>query len=223
MAGLRRRVGLLGGTFDPPHVGHLALARSARDALGLHEVRLIPTGQSWQKPTARTAAADRLAMVRCALQGVAPTEGLVADDREVRRSGPTYTVDTLTELRSELGPEAALVLILGSDQLHNLASWHRWNELLDLAHLAVTQRERVALSGLPQPVQALLDAHGQGALPDTPSGAIVLFRMPAVPVSATVLRQQIGRGEPVSGLTPSAVLDYIAAHHLYRADPPSSA
>jgi len=72
-------------------------------------------------------------------------------------------------------------------------------------------------------VQALLDAHGQDALPDTPAGAIVLFRMPAVPVSATVLRQQISRGEPVSGLTPAAVLDYIAAHHLYRADPPSSA
>lgn len=219
----RRRIGLLGGTFDPPHVGHLALARSARDAMGLNEVRLIPTGQSWQKPNARTAASDRLAMVHCALQGVGPAEGLVADDREVRRSGPTYTVDTLAELRKEVGPEAALVLILGSDQLHNLASWHRWRELLDLAHLAVTQRERVALSGLPEPVQALLDTHGQDALPDAPAGAIVLFRMPAVPVSATVLREQIRRCEPVSGLTPPAVLDYIAAHHLYRAGPPSSA
>ena len=223
MAESRRRIGLLGGTFDPPHVGHLALARSARDALGLHEVRLIPTGQSWQKPNARTAASDRLAMVRCALQGVAPAEGLVADDREVRRSGATYTFDTLTELRQEVGPEAALVLILGSDQLHNLASWHRWRELLDLAHLAVTQRERVALSGLPEPVQALLDTHGHDALPDTPAGAIVLFRMPAVPVSATVLRSQIARGEPVSGLTPTAVLDYIALHGLYRAGFSSSA
>ncbi len=223
MADSRRRIGLLGGTFDPPHVGHLALARSARDALGLHEIRLIPTGQSWQKPTSRTAASDRLAMVHCALQGVAPAEGLVADDREVRRSGPTYTVDTLTELRQDFGPDAALVLILGSDQLHNLASWHRWRELLELGHLAVTQRERVALSGLPAEVQDLLDNHGRDALPDAPAGAIVLFRMPAVPVSATVLREQISRGESVSGLTPPAVLDYIASHHLYRAGPSSSA
>lgn len=217
----RRRIGLLGGTFDPPHVGHLALARSARDALGLNEVRLIPTGQSWQK-TGRTPALDRLAMVRCALQDVSATEGLLVDDREVRRSGPTYTVDTLTELRRELGPQPALVLVLGSDQLHNLATWHRWQELFGLAHVAVTQRERISLSGLPEAVQTELDARGKEALPDAPSGAIVFFRMPAVPVSATVLRAQLARNEPVSGLTPTAVLDYIAAHGLYRAGSPSS-
>lgn len=219
---VRRRIGLLGGTFDPPHMGHLALARSARDALGLHEVRLLPTGQSWQKPTDRTPAIHRRAMVACALQGLAPEEGLTLDDREVRRSGATYTIDTLTELRSELGPQPALVLIMGSDQLHNLATWHRWRELLDLAHIAVTQRERVALSGLPAPVQAELEARGQEALPDAPAGSIVFFRMPAVAISATVLRTQISRGEPVSGLTPPAVLDYIAAHSLYPARPPFS-
>jgi len=160
--------------------------------------------------------------VRCALQDVSATEGLLVDDREVRRSGPTYTVDTLTELRRELGPQPALVLVLGSDQLHNLATWHRWQELFGLAHVAVTQRERISLSGLPESVQTELDARGKEALPDAPSGAIVFFRMPAVPVSATVLRAQLARNEPVSGLTPTAVLDYIAAHGLYRAGSPSS-
>ncbi len=202
-------------------MGHLALARSARDALGLNEVRLIPTGQSWQKGN-RTPAVHRLAMLKCALQGVSAAEGLVVDDREVLREGPTYTVDTLTELRQALGAQPALVLVLGSDQLHNLATWHRWRELFGLAHLAVTQRERVSLSGLPEVVQAELDARGADALPDTPCGAIVFFRMPPVPVSATVLRAHLARKEPVSGLTPPSVLDYIAAHGLYRAGPPIS-
>jgi nicotinate-nucleotide adenylyltransferase len=202
-------------------VGHLALARSARDALALDEVRLVPTGQSWQKPSDRTAAVHRQAMVACALQGLDPQEGLHLDDREVRREGPSYTVETLAELRAELGEQVALVLILGSDQLHNLASWHRWRELFDLAHLAVTQRERVPLTGLPELVQQEVDTRGQDALPDRPAGSIVFFRMPAVAVSATVLRAQIARGEPVSGLTPATVLDYIAVHSLYAARPTS--
>jgi nicotinate-nucleotide adenylyltransferase len=217
----RRRIGLLGGTFDPPHIGHLALARSARDALALQEVRFLPTGQSWQKPSGRTPAAHRMAMVTCALEGLDPAEGLRVDDREVRRSGPSYTVDTLGELRAELGEHPALVLIIGSDQLHNLASWHRWQDLFRFAHVAVTQRERVPLTGLPEPVQQALEARGCEALPDAPAGSIVFFRMPAVPVSATVLRDHLARGEAVSGLTPPAVLDYIAAHSLYAAQPPS--
>jgi nicotinate-nucleotide adenylyltransferase len=202
-------------------MGHLALARSARDALALQEVRLLPTGQSWQKPADRSSATHRLAMVACALQGIAPAEGLRLDDREVRRSGPSYTVDTLAELRAELGEHPALILILGSDQLHNLASWHRWQDLFRLAHVAVTQRERVPLTGLPEAVQQAVEHRGQEALPDAPAGSIVFFRMPAVPVSATVLRAHLAQGEPVSGLIPPAVLDYIAAHSLYAARPPS--
>ncbi len=189
----RRRIGLLGGTFDPVHVGHLALARAARDALGLDELRFVPTGRSWQKTGVGVDAAARLDMVRLA---AATTPGFVVDDREVRRGGPSYTIDTLLELRAELGQEPALVLVLGSDQLRNLATWHRYDELLRHAHIAATQRGAHRLTGLDPRVEALLAAHGRDALPDAPAGAIVFFRMPPVPVSGTALRQQLaGHGE----------------------------
>jgi nicotinate-nucleotide adenylyltransferase len=212
----RRRIGIVGGTFDPPHVGHLALARAARDAWALDEVRLMPTGRSWQKAGAGASAAQRLDMVRLALAGVAPAERLVVDDREVRRDGPTYTVDTLRELRAELGDEPMLVLVLGSDQLRNLHTWHRWRELFDLAHVVATQRERVPLDALPPELEAELAARGGDALPDAPAGAIAFFRMPPVAVSATALRAQLGRGERPAGLSPPAVLDYIETNGLYR-------
>jgi nicotinate-nucleotide adenylyltransferase len=212
----RRRIGLVGGTFDPPHFGHLALARSARDALRLDEVRLIPTGRSWQKDDAGASPAQRLEMTRLALRDVPAAEGLLVDDREIRRGGPTYTLDTLLELRAELGPEPMLVLVLGSDQLRNLPTWHRWEELFEHAHVAATQRERIGLDALPDAVEAALSQRGRDALPDTPAGSIVLFRMPAVPVSATALRAQLGRGERPDGLSPPPVLDYIDSNRLYR-------
>ncbi len=212
----RRTIGVVGGTFDPPHVGHLALARSARDALGLDEVRLMPTGQSWQKASAGASSAQRLEMVRLALRGIDPTERLLVDDREALKDGPTYTVDTLTAMRAAWGPEVAIVLVLGSDQLHNLATWSRWQTLFTLAHLAVTQRERVSLEGLPAVVEAEVSQRGSDALPDAPAGGIVFFRMPAVAVSATALRAQLARGERPDGLSPPAVLDYIDSHRLYR-------
>jgi nicotinate-nucleotide adenylyltransferase len=210
----RRRIGLLGGTFDPIHVGHLALARAAREALLLDELRFIPTGQSWQKSGSGVDAAARLEMVRLA---VGATPGFVVDDREVRRAGASYTIDTLIELRAELGPEPALVLVLGSDQLRNLATWHRYRELLDHAHIAVTQRGTHPLATLDAPVEALLAAHGRDALPDAPAGAVVFFRMAPVPVSATALRERLARGERPAELLPPAVLDYIERHRLYRA------
>jgi nicotinate-nucleotide adenylyltransferase len=212
----RRRIGLVGGTFDPPHVGHLALARAARDAFALDEVRLVPTGRSWQKASAGASSAQRLEMTRLALAGLPADERLVVDDREVRRDGPTYTVDTLAELRTELGGEPMLVLVIGSDQFRRLPTWHRWRELFGLAHLAATQRERVGLDGLPAALEAELAARGRQSLPDAPAGAIVLFSMPAVPVSATALRAQLQRGERPDGLSPPAVLDYIGSNRLYR-------
>lgn len=215
----RRRVGILGGTFDPPHVGHLALARSARDAMQLDEVRLMPTGHSWQKSAAGASALQRLEMVRIALRDVGPAEGLRADDREVLRGGQTYTVDTLEALRHELGPDVMLVLIVGSDQLRNLATWRNWQRLFDLAHIAATQRERISLDDLPPEVEAEVASRGRDALPDAPAGSIVFFRMPAVAVSATGLRAQLAAGERPDALSPPAVLDYIQSHRLYRRSP----
>lgn len=208
----RQRIGILGGTFDPVHVGHLALARTARAALALDEVRLVPTGASWQKRGVVASAEQRLTMVELAIAG---EPGIVADAREVRRAGASYTVDTLAELRAELGPEPAIVLLLGSDQLLNLPTWHRWRELCGFAHIACTQRERVSLDLLPDAVEALVRQAGRERLPDAASGAIVFFSMPPVPVSATALRAQLARGERPAELVPRAVLDYIETNHLY--------
>jgi nicotinate-nucleotide adenylyltransferase len=209
----RPRIGLLGGTFDPVHVGHVALGRAACEALKLDELRLIPTGRSWQKDGTGASKTQRLEMAQLAASGRPHWQ---VDDRELRREGATYTIDTLRELRAELGEDASLVLILGSDQLRNLASWQAYRALLDYAHIAATQRGPDRLADFDERVEALLAAHGREALPDAPAGAIVFFRMPAVPVSATGLRAAIGRGERPAELLPAGVLDYIDRYHLYR-------
>ena len=215
---VRPRIGLLGGTFNPIHIGHLALARAARVALQLDAVRLIPTGQPWQKGPGITPATHRLAMTQLAARA---EPWLSVDNREVLRPGLTYTVDTLAELRAQEGSAAALILLLGSDQLRNLATWYRYERLLELAHIAVTQRGLSSLTDLPSAVEALVQRHGRDALPDEPCGSIVFFRMPAVPVSATVLRQQLAAGERPIELLPEGVLDYIDRHGLYRVQAPS--
>lgn len=242
---MRQRIGLLGGSFDPIHVGHLALGRAAAVALRLDRMLVIPTGHSYQKLNRQqTSAEHRLAMTRLAVDALhaeigvgapAPTAeapvgapGGIAtqatgacrwevDDIEVRRDGPSYTVDTLAALRARVGPGPALILILGSDQLHNLATWHRWRDLLTFAHIAATQREHVSLADLPPAIDALLTRHGADALPDTPAGTIVLFRMPAVAVSATALRRGLANDRPVDALLPTAVADYARSHGLYAA------
>jgi len=211
------RYGLLGGSFDPIHVGHLALARSAQAALKLTGLIFMPTGHSWQKEHQRTPGEHRLAMVELALASADGTaHGWRADAREVQREGPTYTIDTLKSLRQELAPEAALVLLMGSDQLRNLATWYQYEHLLDYCHIAATQREQISLHSFPAPVEALLAAHGREALSDNPAGDIVFFRMPAVPVSSTRLREQLAGGDTFPELLPDGVGDYINQHQLYR-------
>ena len=215
MSVTRPRIGILGGTFDPVHVGHLALARAARDALALDEVRFVPTAHSWQKGAAGADARQRLAMVRLAISS---SPGFAVDAREVERGGSSYTIDTLQALRAELGPKPSLVLLIGSDQLRNLWSWRRANELLDYAHIACTQRGPADPTPYAPEVEALIDAHGRDALPDEACGSIVFFTMPPVPVSATALRAQLARGARPRELVPPEVLDYIETHRLYRRD-----
>ena len=217
------RIGLLGGSFNPVHVGHLAIGRAAVDALALDRLVAIPTGNSWQKSGTKHAqieARHRLAMMQIALASMSPDRSAgcpwTVDDIEVRRTGPSYTIDTLQALRRRYGLSPALILILGSDQLRNLDTWHRWHELLDYAHIAATQRERVPLTDLPEPVERLVTARGRQALPDTPSGSIVFFQMPPVAVSATALREQLSRGECPEELQPPGVADYIRQHRLYQ-------
>jgi nicotinate-nucleotide adenylyltransferase len=214
-------IGLLGGSFDPIHVGHIAIARAAAIALKLDEVQLLPAGQPWQKKELKTSAADRLAMVEIAVKAT-PTLGdadakVVVNAIEALQSKPTFTVETLEALYS---PNNRLVLILGSDQLHNLPTWHRYEDLLKYCHLAVTQRQAAGLQNLPPVIDSLVANFGRDALPDAPSGTIVFFRMPPVAVSSTQLRMALKAKSPqtalVANLLPKGVFQYITEHQLYQ-------
>ena len=132
-----RRVGILGGTFDPVHIGHLRGALEVAELFALDEVRLVPSARPPHRERPQVSADDRLAMVRCAVEGVPP---LTVDDRELHRERPSYTIDTLESLRSELAADDQLFLVLGWDAFCGLPSWHRWEELLLHCHLLVLQR-----------------------------------------------------------------------------------
>jgi nicotinate-nucleotide adenylyltransferase len=194
-----RRIGLLGGAFDPPHNAHLAVARAALDQLDLDELRVIPTGLAWHKSRALTPPDHRLAMVRLAFAGL---PRVLIDDRELRRSGPTYTIDTVEALRSE-HPQAELYLIIGGDQWASLTTWRRWQELVQLVHLCVADRPDLAQSG---PTRG----------PDDRS--VIHLQVTPMPLSATDLREHLAAGRPIaqrSGDLPEAVARYISEHHLY--------
>ena len=191
-----KRIGLFGGTFDPPQLAHLALARAARDALQLDEVRWIPSGQPWQKNHAVTDARHREAMVRLAIAG---ERGFVLERCELERAGPSYTLHTVQELRLPQ-PDAQWVLLIGADQYNNLHTWRGWRELLGLVTLAVAPRPGVTMRADPE--VALV-----------PHQAVPL---PPMPISATDIRARVQRGESISGLVSDTVASYIDQHHLYR-------
>lgn len=213
-------LGILGGTFDPIHCGHLELARELFAALPLSAVRLVPAGDPPHRTVPVASANHRLAMVELAVAG---NPGLEFDAREIRRQGPSYTVATLEELRAE-EPARPLALIVGADAFLGLPAWHRWRELFDLAHLVVVARPGVELDLVQAP--ALL-AQWEGrraddacALVAAPAGAIVTQPVTAHDISATAIRAELARGpvgfDAVRNLLPPAVLAYIERNHLYR-------
>ena len=197
--GATARLGLYGGTFDPPHHAHLALARLARDHLQLDELKLVPAGNPWQKADRPMApAADRAQMLRLAIQG---EPGLVVDEIELRRPGPSYTIDTVIELRHQQ-PDADWFLVLGQDQYARLHTWHRWQDLVSLVTLAVAGRD-----GEPPTPSAPLAAvpHRELALP-----------LPPMALSSSDVRARLARGEGIAEVVPAAVARYIDRTHLYR-------
>lgn len=210
-------LGLIGGTFDPVHYGHLRLAEEAREMLGLAEVRWIPAGRPPHRAVPRVAAAHRLEMVRRAVAGNA---AFSVDDAETTSDGPSYTVTTLERLRAEAG-QRPLVLLMGADAFLGLPTWHRWRELFELAHIGVATRPGFALS--PDEWPAELSKAGAGRLGSdaavlrtAPAGRIVGFDMTPLSISASLLRAQLAAGSSVRYLLPDPVREYIDRQQLYR-------
>ena len=181
-------IGILGGTFDPVHNAHLAMARAALDHLGLDHVLFIPTGHTRYRAPSTTPGKDRAAMLRLAIEGE-PRFGV--DERELRPGATGYTVDTLRALRSELG-DAELHLLMGADQYVKLDSWHHPAEVRRLARIGVFGRPGFALDG-----------------------KVNLIPMAPMPVSASEIRARAKRGENLGDVVPPAVANYIARHRLY--------
>lgn len=213
------RLGILGGTFDPPHRGHVALAQLFLEHLALDELLWIPTGQSWQKGSDVTPAEDRLHMTEIAAASVVPGDAFVHVSRmEVDRAGPSYTIDTVTQLREEYGPQASMSWLMGADQLLRLHTWHGWEALFQHVHLCIATRPGFELSTLDGPVREAMSAR----LADThliqcsPSGHMWIDQTLAVDLSSTGLRERLAHEEVADDRLPDGVAHYIASHGLYR-------
>lgn len=209
-----------GGTFDPVHNGHLAVARTVRDALSA-QVALLPAHDPPHKGPTRADAVQRAGMLDLAVNG---EPGLCVDRRELGRKGPSWTVDTLTELRSELGIEAPIAWLIGADSLLQLTSWHRWRELFELAHILVVDRPGAAVEAdalrmqAPEVLAEIMPRwRDPGQLADASCGGFACVPMPALrPESSTELRRRIRDGEPWQDWVSPAVAAYIIHHGLYQ-------
>jgi len=210
-------LGLLGGTFDPIHFGHLRLAEECADSLRLGEIRLIPAAKPWQRSGLISAIEHRLEMVRLGVEG---NPRLRLDARESERIGPSYTVDTLAGLRAELGETRPLVMIVGSDQFLNLPTWHRWQKLFEFAHIAVARRanESFDLGELPAALAAMVTnrlTNDRSALAE-PSGRVFSIEMTPLKISSSQIRTLVRTRQSPRYLMPAAVYDYILQHGLYQ-------
>ena len=202
------RLGVFGGAFDPPHLAHVALVEAAVAALQLDQVRVLPTGLAWHKTRTLSEAHPRLAMTRLAYQHLPQ---VVVDDREIRRSGASFTVDTLRELQAEF-PQAQLYLLLGDDQRRALPSWHQIDEIGRIAIICAAGRDMA--------VRAWNEKPGTSQTPtplsDTLQARIRTLEMPLMPHSATDIRELLAKEQAITSLVPPAVERYIHEHHLYR-------
>ena len=216
-----RPIGILGGTFDPIHHGHLRIAQEALEQCDLAQVRFVPCGTPPHRPAPQASAKARWEMVRLALNG---HPDFLVDVREVFRTDPCYTVDTLAGLRAELGAQQPLCLILGGDAFMQLHTWHEWKRLFELAHIVVLQRAgglplgnamNSADPALQEEYRARL-APGSGVLHEAPNGAIFVADMPALEISSTDIRRRCAEGKNVRYLVADAVANYINTNSLYR-------
>ena len=198
-------IGVLGGTFDPIHIGHLAVAEEVRARLNLAEVVLVPTGRPWLKTKSPVSAVEhRMEMVRLA---IADKSGLKLSAVEVERPGPSYTVDTIAELQGQLGVGDELFFIVGWDNLAQLPKWKEPSRLIKMCHLVVVPRPGYALPSL-EALEALIPGL---------SRKVVLLDKPEVDIDATEIRNRVAHGLSISQLVPEVVDEYIRQHRLYLA------
>jgi len=210
------RIAMLGGTFDPVHMGHLRSAVELGEALALDAVHMIPAYVPPHRKMPGISAEHRLAMLEA---GIGDTPGLVADDREVRRSGHSYSVDTLASLREEWGDQARLVMAVGHDAFLGLPDWHQRERLLSLAHIVVIDRPDHEAPLEPE-LASLIEGREVAsveALMAAPAGRLLRLRLPSrMAIAATEVRRRLQRGLSVRYLIPESVERYIATHGLYR-------
>ena len=200
-----KKIGVFGGAFDPPHSAHVALAQTVLTELSLDALHVIPTGQAWHKARTLSPAEHRLAMTRLAFQNM---PRVVVDDREIKRAGPTFTIDTLRALQAE-NAGAQLYLIMGADQFSAFKQWHQWREIIKIAIICIAARARFDW-----------DESQFDTLNEIRNRTLKL-QMPQMTVSATQIRQLLagglGENQAIADLLPSPVASYIAQHQLYKA------
>lgn len=204
-----------GGTFDPVHNGHLAIACAARDALGV-DIHLLPAADPPHRPPPGASANDRAEMVRLGIEGL---PGLLLDLRELRREGRSWSIDTLRALRAQLGPDAPIAWLVGADSFRDLPTWKDWRALFDLTHFVVAERAGHDIDDrIDEPLQHALEGRWitePAALRGAPAGRVLALHQKLYAHSATRIREQIASGRDWRPLVPTAVADYIVEHHLY--------
>ncbi|MES2563160.1 MAG: nicotinate-nucleotide adenylyltransferase [Pseudomonadota bacterium] len=212
-------IGIFGGTFDPIHFGHLRLAEEIIEGAKLAEVRFVPSGTPPHRSAPQAHALHRVEMVKLAIAG---NDRFSVDDRETTRTGFGYSYDTLTELRREIGGSRPIALLLGADAFLELATWHRWRQLFDLAHIIVAYRPGFAIdtwqARMPEPLAHEYAARYMQqslAVHLAPAGGIAAVSMTGLDISATFVRTALHSGASPRYLLPDAVLDYIRKHNLY--------
>jgi len=211
-------IGILGGTFNPIHFGHLRMAQELADTLNFDEVRFIPAANPPHKNTPSISAEHRAAMVRL---GIANNPVFTFDDCELRRTGASYTIDTLLSLREELGSQTSITLFMGSDAFTKFDTWHRWQEIIPLCHIVLVQRPtaQTEANKLPKLLETFLHNHyseNGDDLHTSPAGFVTMRPVTALDISSTAIREAFKHGYSARYLMPDSVIEYIHAHNLYK-------
>jgi nicotinate-nucleotide adenylyltransferase len=207
-------IAVLGGSFDPVHIGHLRIAIEVRDKLQVDEVRLIPCGQPPHRDPFIASASQRLQMLQLA---IADEPALLVDDREIRHNRISYTVDTLTDLRQEVGQQP-LCLIIGADAYQQLNSWHQWTQILNLAHLIVVQRPGYTITPSADVADYTLNRCIENAqqLTQHNAGSVYFLKAPPLEISSTRIKTLISEHKSIRYLVPDSVNKWLQLHRIYQ-------